>query len=33
MFKQNEKYSKPNLDCNFTFPIDLAPSGIPFDLI
>ena len=20
---------KPNLDCNYTFPIDLAPKGIP----
>ena len=22
--------SKPNLDCKYTFPIDLAPTGIPF---
>ena len=21
---------KPNLDCNYTFPIDLAPNGLPF---
>ena len=20
---------KPNLECNYTFPIDLAPIGIP----
>ena len=23
---------KPNLDCNYTFPIDLAPKGILFDV-
>ena len=23
-------YSKPNFDCNNTFPIDLAPKRIPF---
>ena len=23
-------YFKPNLDCNFTFLIDLAADGIPF---
>ena len=23
-------YSKPNLECNYTFPIDLARIGIPF---
>ena len=22
--------SKPNLDCNYTFPNDLAPNGISF---
>ena len=22
---------KPNSDCNYTFPFDLAPNGIPFD--
>ena len=21
---------KPNLDCYYTFPTDLAPNGIPF---
>ena len=21
---------KPNLDCNYSFPIDLAPNGFPF---
>ena len=20
---------EPNLDCNYTFPIDLAPNGLP----
>ena len=24
--------SKPSLDCKNTFPIDLAPNGIPFDV-
>ena len=23
-------YSKPNLDCNYTFPNDLTPNGILF---
>ena len=23
-------YIKPNLDCNYTFPMDLKPNGIPF---
>ena len=23
---------KPNLDCNYTFPIDLTPNGIKFDI-
>ena len=22
--------SKPDLDCNYTFPIDLVPNGTPF---
>ena len=25
-------YSKSNLDCNYTFLIDLAPNGIPYDV-
>ena len=24
---------KPNLDCKYTFSIDLAPDGIPFSAI
>jgi len=23
-------WSKPNFDCNYIFPTDLAPNGIPF---
>ena len=23
-------YSKTNLDCNYSIPIDLEPNGIPF---
>ena len=23
---------KPNLDCNYRFPIDLTRNGIPFDV-
>ena len=23
-------YSTPNFDCNYHFPIDLTPNGVPF---
>ena len=29
-FFRNLVNPKPNLDCNYTIPIDLAPNGVPF---